>query len=83
LALAYGTRIDRLLGSAARIEDLGRDLGAGLTEREVDYLVREEWARSADDILWRRSKLGLHGGPALAANLTEYLAQSKADALPG
>ena len=39
--------------------DLGAALGADLTEREVDWLVRSEWARSADDILWRRSKLGL------------------------
>jgi glycerol-3-phosphate dehydrogenase len=83
LARAYGTRVDKLLGSASRLHDLGRDLGAGLTEREVDYLVREEWARSADDILWRRSRLGLRGGPALAARVSDHLAHAGADAVSG
>ena len=73
LGRAYGTRLDALIGDARRLDDLGRDLGAGLSEREVDYLVRNEWARTADDILWRRSKLGLRGGPALAANLAAHL----------
>jgi glycerol-3-phosphate dehydrogenase len=77
LSGAYGTRLERLLGDASRLDDLGRDLGAGLTEREVDYLVREEWARTADDILWRRGKLGLHGGAPLHDNLAAYLARSK------
>ena len=40
--------------------DLGLCFGGGLHEREVDYLTREEWAETAEDILWRRSKLGLH-----------------------
>jgi glycerol-3-phosphate dehydrogenase len=79
LARSYGTRAEALLGRAASLQDLGRDLGAGLTEREVEYLVREEWARTAEDILWRRSKLGLRGGPALAASLTDYLARVSAD----
>jgi glycerol-3-phosphate dehydrogenase len=59
LAHSYGTRMARVLGSAQRVEELGRDFGANLTEAEVRYLVRSEWARSADDILWRRSRLGL------------------------
>jgi glycerol-3-phosphate dehydrogenase len=59
-AHAYGTRIERLLGPAGSIEELGRELLPQLYEREVDYLCREEFARSAADILWRRSKLGLH-----------------------
>ena len=57
---AYGTRIEALVGEARAIEDLGRPLGEGLYEAEADYLVRQEWARSAEDIPWRRSKLGLH-----------------------
>ncbi len=61
---AYGTRAQRLLGAAASLDDLGADLGAGLTERELAYLVEAEWARTAEDILWRRSKLGLHRAPA-------------------
>ncbi|HVY13590.1 MAG TPA: glycerol-3-phosphate dehydrogenase [Rhodopila sp.] len=56
---SYGTLTPDLLGDAARPGDLGAPIGAGLTEREVDWLVRTEWARSAEDILWRRSKLGL------------------------
>jgi glycerol-3-phosphate dehydrogenase len=60
LSRAYGTRIEQLIGSAKSMADLGEDFGAGLTAAEVDYLVRREWARSAEDILWRRSKLGLH-----------------------
>ena len=62
LARAYGTRVERVLGGARSLADLGRDLGAGLSEREVAYLVAEEFAREPEDILWRRSKLGLHGG---------------------
>ena len=78
LAHAYGTRIDRVLGDAKSLTDLGRDLGAGLTEREADYLIAHEWAATADDILWRRSKLGLHGGAALAANLEAWLVARRA-----
>ena len=78
LAQAYGTRVERLLGDATRQEDLGKDLGVGLAEREVDYLVRHEWARSAEDILWRRSRLGLTGGSALATSLCAYLARASA-----
>jgi glycerol-3-phosphate dehydrogenase len=59
-AHAYGTRLHRLLGSAAALADLGPQLLPGLYAREVAYLCREEFARTAEDILWRRSKLGLH-----------------------
>jgi len=60
LVRTYGSELDALLDGAASLGDLGTDLGAGLTERELDWLVREEWARTAEDVLWRRSKLGLH-----------------------
>lgn len=59
VAHAYGSRIGRVLAGAEAATDLGRDFGHGLTEREVAYLHDTEWARSAEDILWRRSKLGL------------------------
>lgn len=59
LASAYGTHADDLLGDAASLSDLGEFYGADLSRREVNYLVQTEWARTADDILWRRSKLGL------------------------
>jgi glycerol-3-phosphate dehydrogenase len=60
LARAYGTRVERILGKAQAMLDLGEHYGAGLTQSEIDYLVGHEWARSADDVLWRRTKLGLH-----------------------
>jgi len=59
LVRAYGSEIGALLGDATRMADLGEEFGCGLTARELDWLVREEWARSAEDVLWRRSKLGL------------------------
>ena len=60
LSRAYGTRLAELLGSAMSVRDLGRDFGCGLTEAEIRYLQRHEFARMAEDILWRRTKLGLH-----------------------
>ena len=73
LARAYGTRAQRLLGAARRAEDLGEDFGATLTQAEVDYLIDQEWALSAEDVLWRRSKLGLVMAPEGAARLAAYL----------
>ncbi|MES3025301.1 MAG: glycerol-3-phosphate dehydrogenase [Pseudomonadota bacterium] len=64
LALAYGTRMHRLLAGCDRIEDMGKPLMAGLYERELHYLADVEWARSAEDVLWRRTKLGLRATPA-------------------
>jgi len=60
LARAYGTRVERLLGKAAGLADLGDDFGGGVYEAELDYAAREEFAVTGDDFLWRRSKLGLH-----------------------
>jgi glycerol-3-phosphate dehydrogenase len=74
LARAYGSRMERLLAGAGSPDDLGAELLPGLHAREVDYLRREEWAVTAEDILWRRSKLGLHLGPQAAAMLTAWLA---------
>lgn len=59
LVHAYGTRIGRIVGRASSLADLGRHFGAGLYEAEVRYLVREEYAQTAEDILWRRTKLGI------------------------
>ena len=59
LAHAYGTRASRILGSAKSMDDLGQSFGASLTEAEIRYLISEEWACTAEDIIWRRSKLGL------------------------
>ncbi len=59
LVRAYGTRASDMLAGAKSQADLGRDFGATLSEREVKYLAAHEFARTADDIVWRRSKLGL------------------------
>jgi len=56
---AYGSRLASILGDARSKEDLGPAFGADLTGAEVRYLISKEWARFPDDILWRRSKLGL------------------------
>jgi glycerol-3-phosphate dehydrogenase len=71
LVAAYGTRIDMVLGEAQDRDDLGPCFGEDLTGAEVRYLMTKEWARFPDDVLWRRSKLGLTMQPqdreALAA----------------
>jgi glycerol-3-phosphate dehydrogenase len=59
--------------------DLGRDFGAGLTEAEVNYLIDEEWARSGEDILWRRSKLGLFVNPSVVKELDAHVANRLAE----
>jgi glycerol-3-phosphate dehydrogenase len=58
-ARAYGTRVSVVLDGVRSAADLGRTLGADLTEAELHYLARHEWAVSAEDVVWRRSKLGL------------------------
>jgi glycerol-3-phosphate dehydrogenase len=60
LARGYGSRIDRVLGAACAPAELGTEVAPGLYEAELEYLRRNEWAMTADDVLWRRSKLGLH-----------------------
>lgn len=78
LAATYGTRVAQVLGDARCMEDLGILFGEGLTEAEVRYLQRHEWALTADDVLWRRTKLGLHLQPPDVAALGIYLRQSQA-----
>jgi glycerol-3-phosphate dehydrogenase len=74
LARAYGTRLDKLLDGAASLKDLGRHFGAGLYEKEVRYLIEVEFARTADDILWRRTKLGLELGAKEQKALAGWIA---------
>jgi glycerol-3-phosphate dehydrogenase len=77
LVRAYGTRAASLLRDARRPEDLGQRFGGDLTEAEVKYLVAEEWARTTADVLWRRTKLGLHLSAAETAALDGFLARSR------
>jgi len=60
LARSYGSDARRILGSARHAEDLGRSFGYGFSESELGWLVEQEWALTGEDVLWRRSKLGLH-----------------------
>ena len=75
LARAYGTHAETLLADAATLTDLGQHFGANLYAREIDYLVDLEWAASAQDILYRRSKLGLHVPAGAADSIDAYLAE--------
>ncbi len=78
LVHAYGTRVRNILGNAARLDDLGRRFGADLTAAEVRYLMQHEWVQDADDILWRRSKLGLRLNDAQAGALADFMATESA-----
>ena len=73
LAHAYGTRAGKLLGNAKSLADLGQSFGASLTETEVRYLMQTEWACTAEDVVWRRSKLGLRLSPAEIAALDDWI----------
>jgi glycerol-3-phosphate dehydrogenase len=75
LSRAYGTRLETLLSGAAKLSDLGRHFGADLYEAEVRYLVAQEFARTAEDILWRRTKLGLETSEAEQAALARHLGE--------
>ena len=77
MARAYGTRLGAVLGDAGAFGDLGQHFGGGLTAAEVIYLVRHEYARSADDVLWRRSKLGLHMSAEERAALSHWFERAR------
>ncbi|RST84995.1 glycerol-3-phosphate dehydrogenase [Aquibium carbonis] len=73
LVRLYGTKAAVLLGGARSTADLGRHFGADLYEAEVRYLIEREWALSADDVLWRRTKRGLRLTEAEAAALEDFM----------
>jgi glycerol-3-phosphate dehydrogenase len=60
LARRHGALVEEVIDGARSSRDLGADLGMGLSEREVVYMRDHEWARTAEDVLWRRTKAGLH-----------------------
>ena len=74
LVRAYGRRVERMLKNTQSMDDLAPHFGGDLTGAEVRYLVENEWALGADDVLWRRSKLGLKATPEQAAALEAYIA---------
>ncbi|MEQ1879957.1 MAG: glycerol-3-phosphate dehydrogenase [Burkholderiales bacterium] len=69
----HGTLAHDVLDGANSAQGLGRHFGAGLTEGEIDYFIEQEWASTADDILWRRSKIGLHLDAAQRAGVESYV----------
>jgi glycerol-3-phosphate dehydrogenase len=83
LVRSYGTRARAILGSATSMEDLGAQLGASLTESELRYLMAQEWARTAEDVLWRRSKLGLRATPGEIAALESWMQTTASAKHPG
>ncbi|SFH54444.1 glycerol-3-phosphate dehydrogenase [Modicisalibacter xianhensis] len=72
-ASSYGCLCERFLAGKRSVDELGEDFGAGLTRAEVDYLMDHEWARDAQDVLWRRTKLGLRLREAQRQYLADYL----------
>jgi len=77
VARAYGTLARTWLGDATDAAMLGEDFGHGLSAAEVDYLMTREWATCAQDVLWRRTKLGLRLGAAQVARLEEYMGEKQ------
>ncbi len=77
LVRAYGSRAPEILGGAKSQGDLGEDFGHGLSEAEVRYLIKSEWAQTADDVVWRRSKLGIRFSKQEMARLEGFMGKHK------
>lgn len=74
----YGTRVDDVIGHARSLDGLGPRFGADLTGAEVRYLMHQEWAQTAEDVLWRRTRLGLHLKEDEKAALARFMAEAPA-----
>jgi glycerol-3-phosphate dehydrogenase len=77
VAHRHGALAPKVLGDAKSMDDLGENFGNGLTAREVTYLIREEWARSGSDVLWRRTKCGLGMPGTGQARVAAFVAHSQ------
>jgi glycerol-3-phosphate dehydrogenase len=82
LVRTYGTLAFKVIGDSNSLDDMGPCFAADLTAREVDYLVENEWARSAEDILWRRTKQGLFATSEQVQSLEQYLQTQLAELTP-
>jgi glycerol-3-phosphate dehydrogenase len=78
-ARSYGSLVHHILREAKSPTALGEELSSGLFEIEARYLVEQEWAMTADDVLWRRSKLGLHANEESISRLTDWLATKRSE----
>jgi glycerol-3-phosphate dehydrogenase len=77
LAHRHGTGLDDLLENVRTVADLGRHFGGCLYETEALYFIRDEWAVEPDDVLWRRTKEGLHMSPTQRASFAEWMAEMR------
>jgi glycerol-3-phosphate dehydrogenase len=75
LTQRHGSRVPAVLTTARSVVDLGEHYGADLYAREVDYLIEQEWARETEDVLWRRTKMGLRLSPEQQGKLRAYMAR--------
>jgi glycerol-3-phosphate dehydrogenase len=73
----HGSRAPKILRDARFAEGLGRNFGGGLTQHEIEYLVAEEWAATAEDVLWRRTKCGLHMTPPQRESVAAFMQSSR------
>jgi glycerol-3-phosphate dehydrogenase len=80
LVRAYGTEAREILGATKTVADLGQDFGATLSEAEVTWLMSREYALSAEDVVWRRSKLGLRLSPLQISALDDHIAAARQNA---
>ncbi len=78
---AYGTQLFGMLDRISDVEGMGEELGGGLTEVELRWMRDREWARTAEDILWRRSKLGMAAGAAMEARVAEWVDRNPPEAV--
>ena len=77
LVRAYGTEASQILGDAQKATDLGKDFGATLTEVEITWLMKNEYARTAEDVIWRRNKLGLHLTKEQTQDLDDWMTRHR------
>ena len=77
LLRTYGARTQNVLNDATSADALGIDFGHGLYQTEVDYVIANEWAINSNDVLWRRTKLGLYFSPAQQQHLTDYMMEKR------
>ena len=77
---AYGTEARIILGDAKSAQDLGEDFGATLTARELEWLMDKEYARTAEDVVWRRNKLGLRLSAEQIARIQDWMDHRSAQA---
>ena len=76
LVRRHGTLAGEVLGIVRRLDDLGEHFGGGLYAREIDYFIAHEWAREGEDVLWRRTKAGLHLSPEQQRRVESYVTES-------